>query len=361
VYKEALDGLIIDRDCSPCGLAAASKAQVIAADVTTDLRWEPSPWTQLLVGHGLRAWWSTPILSGDERVIGIFAIYRREPATPTPVEEDLIRQFAHVASIAIERSQRDAELRRTDEALGQARTELAHVARVATLNAMAGSIAHEVSQPLSGILSNASACLRMLAADPPNVARAAETAQRTIRDANRATEVIKRLRAMFSARAPTKEPLDANDVAREVIALSAGELRRSRVLIQTRLANGLPPISADRVQLQQVILNLLLNAADAMGEIEDRPRTLPVATDLEGDADVKLTFRDSGTGIDPQNVEKLFEGFYTTKPDGMGVDLSICRSIIESHGGRLWAAPNDGPGATFVFTIPSGLRPAIAI
>jgi C4-dicarboxylate-specific signal transduction histidine kinase len=235
------------------------------------------------------------------------------------------------------------------------------VARVATLNAMAASIAHEVSQPLSGILSNANTCVRLLAADPPNVAIAAETTRRTIRDANRATEVIKRLGAMFSAKPPSKESLDVNDVAREVIALSASELRRSRALIQARFGNGLPLVSADRVQLQQVILNLLLNAADAMAQVEERPRMLLITTDLDSDAGVKLTVRDSGTGIDPQNVEKLFEAFYTTKSDGMGVGLSICRSIIESHGGRLWAAPNDGPGATFAFSIPSGLRPAIAI
>jgi PAS domain S-box-containing protein len=258
----------------------------------------------------------------------------------------------------------DIEDRKHAEALlagenQQARTELAHVARVATLNAMAASIAHEVSQPLSGILSNASACVRMLATDPPNLVNAAETARRTIRDANRATEVIKRLRAMFSARAPSKESLDVNDVAREVIALSASELRRSRALIRASFGNGLPLVSADRVQLQQVILNLLLNAADAMAEVNDRPRMLLIETDLDSDSGVKFTVRDSGTGIDIQNVEKLFEAFYTTKSKGMGVGLSICRSIIESHGGRLWAASNDGPGATFAFSIPSGLRAAM--
>jgi C4-dicarboxylate-specific signal transduction histidine kinase len=231
--------------------------------------------------------------------------------------------------------------------------DLAHVARVATLNAMTASIAHEVSQPLSGILTNANTCVRMLTAEPPNVAGAAETARRTIRDANRASEVIKRLRTMFSKHTPAIEPVDLNDAAGEVIALSAGELQRSGVLLQTDFAENLPPASADRVQLQQVILNLLLNAVDAMAGIEDRPRTIQVKTGLDDSGGVKLAVRDSGTGVDPRTVDKLFEAFYTTKAQGMGVGLSICRSIIEKHNGSLWAEANHGPGATFSFCVPT--------
>jgi PAS domain S-box-containing protein len=240
-----------------------------------------------------------------------------------------------------------------EEALNRTRSELAHVARVATLNAMTASIAHEVSQPLSGILTNANTCVRFLAADPPNLAGAAETARRTIRDANRATEVIQRLRAMFSTKAATMELADLNDVAREVIALSMDELRRAGALLHTDFADTLPHISVDRVQLQQVILNLLLNAAEAMASVEDRPRTLLVRTALDDDGKVKLLVRDSGTGIDPAKMEKLFDAFYTTKAKGMGIGLSISRSIIERHAGRLWAEANEGPGATFSFCIPS--------
>jgi PAS domain S-box-containing protein len=243
-----------------------------------------------------------------------------------------------------------------DEALRQARADLAHVVRVATLNAMTASIAHEVSQPLSGILTNADTCLRMLAADPPKLAGAIETARRTVRDAHRASEVIRGLRAMFSTKAPTMEMVDLNDSAREVIALSAGELQKGGALLRTAFAEGLPPISADRVQLQQVILNLLLNAADAMAEVEDRPRILLVETDLDGEGAVRLAVRDSGTGVDPHAVEKLFEPFYTTKPGGMGVGLSICRSIIENHDGHLWAEATEAPGATFSFRIPAASR-----
>ena len=252
------------------------------------------------------------------------------------------------------------ESRLADEALNRARTELAHVARVATLNAMTASIAHEVNQPLSGILTNANTCVRMLAADPPNLTGAADTARRTIRDANRAAEVIKRLRAMFSTKAPNPEATDLNEAVYEVIALSTAELRRSGALIRTDFPDGLPLISVDRVQLQQVILNLLLNAADAMAGIVDRPRVLLIQTGLHDGGSVRLAVRDSGIGLDPDVAEKLFQAFYTTKPQGMGVGLSISRSIIESYDGRLWAEANDGPGATFSFSIPIVSAPASA-
>jgi PAS domain S-box-containing protein len=245
------------------------------------------------------------------------------------------------------------EGRLVEESLARARSELAHVARVATLNAMTASIAHEVSQPLSGILANASTSIRMLAADPADLTGAAEAARRTLRDANRASDVVNRLRAMFSKREPTAELFDLNEVAREVVALSAGELQRSRALLTLDFAGDLPLISGDRVQLQQVVLNLLMNAADAMAGVEDRPRTILVQTHLHDDASVKLDVRDSGIGLDPQAVERLFDAFYTTKPKGLGVGLAISRSIIEDHHGRLWAEANDGPGATVSFCIPA--------
>jgi PAS domain S-box-containing protein len=239
-----------------------------------------------------------------------------------------------------------------EEDLRNLRSELAHVSRVATLGALTASIAHEVNQPLSGIITNASTCLRMLNAEPPNVEGARETARRTIRDGNRASDVIKRLRALFSKRDATAEPVDLNEAAREVMALSLSELQRGRVILRTELAEDLPPVTGDRVQLQQVILNLLLNAADAMGGVEDRPRELVIRTGPdEGDC-VRLSVRDAGVGFDPQDAGRLFEAFYTTKSGGMGIGLSVSRSIIESHHGRLWATPNDGPGATFSFSIP---------
>lgn len=245
-----------------------------------------------------------------------------------------------------------------EDALNRARSELAHVTRAAALSALTASIGHEVNQPLSGILTNANTCLRMLAADPPNVVGASETARRTIRDANRAAEVIKRLRALFANKAPAMERIDLNEAARELIALSSSELQRGRVVLQTQFAGNLPIVEGDRIQLQQVMLNLLLNAADAMAEIEDRPRIVAVETAVGPEGDVKLLVRDSGIGVDPQIVHRLFDPFYTTKSQGMGVGLSISRTIIENHGGRIWAVPNDGPGATFGFSIPPAGGPA---
>lgn len=256
-------------------------------------------------------------------------------------------QLEYIASVQDVTARKLAE-----EARDRARSELTHVARVMSLGMLTASIAHEINQPLSGIVTNASTCMRMLAADPPNVEGARETARRTIRDGNRASEVVTRLRALFGKKETTNESVDLNDVAREVLALSSSELHRNRVILQQELADDLPLVTGDRVQLQQVILNLVRNASDAMSGVDDRPRQLLIRTQ-RGEADrVILTVQDAGTGFDPQAVDKLFEGFYTTKNDGMGIGLSVSRSIIESHHGRLWATLNNGPGAAFSFSVP---------
>ena len=244
------------------------------------------------------------------------------------------------------------ERRRSDEALSKARSELAHMTRVTALGTLTASIAHEVNQPLSGIITNASTCLRMLATDPPNVDGALETARRTIRDGHRASDVITRLRALFSKGKVAAESVDLNEATREVIALSQSELRRGQIQLQTEFADGLPTVTGDRIQLQQVILNLLLNASDAMSSIEDRPRHLVIRTRKDEGDRVQLTVKDSGVGLEPESLSKLFEAFYTTKKSGMGIGLSVSRSIIESHLGTLWAEHNDGPGAAFSFSIP---------
>ena len=244
--------------------------------------------------------------------------------------------------------------RMSEEALATARSKLANVARVTSLGVLTASIAHEVNQPLSGIITNAGTCLRMLDANPPNLEGARETARRTIRDGVRASDVVTRLRALFSRDEYRLESLDLNEVTREVIALTLSDLQRNRVVLQSELAEDLPAITGDRIQLQQVILNLLRNASDAMVDVDDRPRQLLIRTEREDDDRVRVSVRDAGVGVAPQNMTKLLDAFYTTKPDGMGVGLSISRSIIERHHGRLWAEGNDGPGATFSFSIPSG-------
>ncbi len=273
------------------------------------------------------------------------------------------RSIKYLHAVAHETRDRDGQLeyiasvqdvtarRLAEEASDKARSELAHVARVMTLGMLAASIAHELNQPLSGIITNASTCLRMLAADPPNVEGARDTARRTIRDGNRASEVITRLRALFCKKDATTESVNLNDAALEVIALSLADLQKNGVVLLPELADDLPLVRGDRVQLQQVILNLVLNASDAMSGVDDRPRQLVIRTEREDDR-ARLTVQDVGVGIEPSGVDKVFEPFYTTKSGGMGIGLSVSRSIIESHHGRLWATLNDGPGAAFSFSIP---------
>ena len=242
--------------------------------------------------------------------------------------------------------------RRSEEALAGLRAELAHMSRVNTLGVLTASIAHEISQPLLGIITNASTGLRMLGADPPNIEGACETVQRTLRDGRRASEVVARLRALHRKNVVMSDAVDLNEAANEVVDLLRSEMRRHHIVPQLDRADDLPPVMGDRVQLQQVMLNLLLNAIEAMHNIDGRARHLLVRTQLDAGNQVRLVVSDTGAGIDPQHADQLFDAFYTTKSEGMGIGLSVSRRIIEGHGGRLWATPNQGPGATFSFSIP---------
>ena len=244
-----------------------------------------------------------------------------------------------------------------EEALARARAELAHVARVTSLGVLTASIAHEVNQPLSGVVMNAGTCLRMLDSDPPNLEGARETARRIIRDGNRASEVVARLRALFKRKEIATDRINLNDAAREVIALSFSEMQSKRINVRNEFADSLPAIKGDRIQLQQVIQNLLRNALDAMSEIEDRPRELLIRTESEDGESVRFTIQDSGTGIAPEVVDRLFDPFYTTKEDGTGIGLYVSRSIIEAHRGCLWVATNGAPGSSFSFSIPADPAP----
>ena len=245
--------------------------------------------------------------------------------------------------------------RLSEEALGKLQSELAHMARVTSLGALTASIAHEVNQPLSGIITNASTCVRMLDADPPNIDGARETARRTIRDGHRASDVITQLRALFSKKEVTIEPVDLNEATQDVIALSLSELQRNRVILRPELADDLPLAAGDRVQLQQVILNLVRNASDAMGTVNDRARQLLIKTETDEDDQVRLSVQDVGIGFDPEVMNKLFDAFYTTKSDGMGIGLSVCRSIIASHHGRLCGRVERRSGSN-IFILDSSRR-----
>jgi PAS domain S-box-containing protein len=251
-----------------------------------------------------------------------------------------------------EQWQSNNELQRTSEALRELEATMARAAQAATVAELAASIAHEVNQPLAGIITNTSTCRRMLDAEPPNLEVARETVKRTIRDADRASEVISRLRALFNKKPFTLESFDLNDATREVVDLTLSDLHRKRVSVQSELADGLPSVTGDRIQLQQVILNLLRNGADAMAGVTSRPRRLVISTTRARGERVVLMVRDAGVGLDPMTVNRLFDAFFSTKSGGMGIGLSISRSIIERHHGRIWAAANDDVGATFAFEIP---------
>jgi PAS domain S-box-containing protein len=265
-----------------------------------------------------------------------------------------------------------SEQKRAEEALQKGQAELAHVTRVAALGELTASIAHEINQPLAAVVNNANASLRWLSRDSPNLAEAREAIGRIIRDGNRAGDVISRMRALFKQASTTREQLDINEAIEEVVILAQSEVQRSRVSLQTRLANDLPLIMADKIQLQQVLLNLLMNAIEAMSGVGEGPRELWVSsekvTGISGESEkdkfadkaladaewthVLITVRDSGPGLDPKGLARLFDAFYTTKPQGLGMGLAISRSIIEAHGGRLWAMANASRGAVFHFTLP---------
>jgi PAS domain S-box-containing protein len=470
-FNDSIHGRPVNVDSGPCAMAAALCEQVISADIAIETRWAAYEWCPMALAHGLRACWSTPIMSRAGKALGAFAIYYREPKTPTPFDQNLIAQFTHIASIAIERAQSEAALkqseaflaeeqhlnrtgsflwraatdeitwsremyriyefsesepltleranarvhpddvpmymeqiarakrepvevdfdvrlrfpdgaikylhvvshgytgksgnfeyagavqditerRRAEEALAKLRSELAHVGRVTTLGALTASIAHEVNQPLSGIITNASTCLLMLDDDPPNVEGARETTRRSLRDGRRASDVIARLRSLFAKKEGIREPVDLNDAAREVVSLAQNELHRNRVALRAELGDELPTVFGDRIQLQQVILNLIVNASQAMRDVVDRPKELILSTAGSESDSVRLSVRDVGVGFAPEDADRLFETFYTTKSGGMGVGLAVSRTIIENHGGLLWATRNDGPGATFTFSIP---------
>jgi PAS domain S-box-containing protein len=469
-YASMLDGWPIGPNNGPCARAAFLRETVIVSDFHAD---EIARNIRAMADtYCLRACWSVPIISRDNRVLGTFAVYYREPRSPSSQEYNLIEQFRDLASIAIERTQAENALRRSqaylaeaqrlsltgsfswrpetgaitwseetyrifeldpgvkptleeirrrihpddvafyqqivdrairegkdfafehrlqlaegpikhlqimahssriesndkvefvgavmdvterkrsEDALDKMRLDLAHVSRLSTLGQIAASIAHEINQPLAGIVLNGNASLRWLAGDPPHLDEAREATRRIVRDGQRAGDVITRLRSLFRREGPPAERLGMNDVIQEVIAITRGEMQKGGVTLHTHLSPDLPLVTGDRVQLQQLMLNLIMNAVEAMSDVQDRSREISISTQRGKGNEVQVAVQDSGVGLDPQGKEKLFDAFYTSKSMGMGMGLAISRSIVEHHGGRLWAVSNDGPGATFLFTIP---------
>jgi C4-dicarboxylate-specific signal transduction histidine kinase len=251
-----------------------------------------------------------------------------------------------------DRKRAEEKLRASEQRLLDAQKELAHVNRVTTMGQLTASIAHEVNQPLAGVIANAEACLRWLDRETPDLDAARRSVEWIVDDGNRASAVIRRVRALANKTDLEKMPLDVNDVVRETIALVQRELISHRVSLQMELAPALPMILGDRVQLLQVIINLVMNGIEAMQAVSDRPRELVIRSRQDETHQVFVSVTDCGVGISAENADRLFNAFFTTKAGGMGMGLSICRSIVEAHGGRMSAANNVGPGASFQFTLP---------
>jgi signal transduction histidine kinase len=250
--------------------------------------------------------------------------------------------------------ERTNQLMLASEALREAQTQLAHVNRVATMGELSASIAHEVIQPITASVTNARAALRFLNAQPPNLEETRQALGATVEQGNRATDVIERIRALIKKAPPRKDALEINGAILEVIALTRAEILKNGVSVQTQLAEGLPLIQGDRVQLQQVILNLIVNAVEAMSAVSEGARELLISTGKDASGGVLVAVRDSGPGLNPESFDRLFDAFYTTKPGGMGMGLSICRSIVEAHGGRIWASLTAAPGTTLQCILPVG-------
>jgi signal transduction histidine kinase len=311
----------------------------------------------------------SPVRFGIQGDIGVLVAGSERPDFPTAIETLLLRVAGNQATIALHEAgvgarqrqtaqeleqrveERTCELRRTSEALREAQAELAHVNRVTAMGELAASITHDVMQPITAGISDAHAARRWLGAQPPNLDEVRQSLDSIVQQGTRAADVVVRIRAMFRKAPLRKDAVEINEAIREVVVLTHGEVLKNNVAVQTQLADDLPSIQGDRVQLQQVILNLIINAVEAMSSLREGPRELLISTRNDASG-LLVTVRDSGPGLSAESLERLFDPFYTTKAGGMGMGLSICRSIVEVHGGRIWASRDFGPGATFQFTLP---------
>jgi signal transduction histidine kinase len=298
-----------------------------------------------VVNASFRTILAVPLLK-DNEIVGIIGLGRKQVQPFTDKQISLFRDFAAQATIALEITRRERQYR-------EMQSELAHANRVATMGQLTASIAHEIKQPIATARNNAAAALRFLEKSPPDVAEVREALICVVNDADRASNVVDRIGSRIKKAPPRKEVVDLNAAILEVTALTRGEAVKSGVTVGTQLAGGLPRIECDRVQLQQVMLNLIVNAIHSMSGVEEGNRELHISTLSVEPSGVRVAVRDTGHGLRAETVPRLFEPFYTTKPDGMGMGLSICRAIIEAHGGRLWATGCEPRGALFQFTIPA--------
>ena len=282
-------------------------------------------------------------------VFGVLAVLTSWMSSKRRRAEEALRQARDELDLRVQ--ERTKELRQANETLRERDAELAHVTRVMTVGELTASIAHEVNQPLAAIVTNGNACLRWLAGATPNLSEGRLAVERIIKDSYRASEVIARIRTLVKKTPPRKDRVDLNEVIIEVLALAQNEARRNRVSLKRELKEDLPLVRGDRVQLQQVVLNLIMNGLEAIARSKDGARELSISSAQDDKNNVVVAVRDSGEGLDAANLERVFDAFYTTKPEGMGMGLAISRTIIESHGGRLWATANSPKGAVFQFSL----------
>jgi len=470
-YRKAIDGLCIGPKAGSCGTAMYRKEPVIVSDILQDPLWEA--YRDVAEPYGFRACWSTPILSHSGKALGSFAMYYREPRSPSPAETRALEMATHLAGIAIERKLTHEQLRRSEaylaegqrlshtgswafnargavywseenfqiwgfnsqqgppnretvfqrihpgdrdkvlehvekalrergdyavefrivlpegtvkhihglghpvfnasgelvevvgtqldvterkhaeeerERLRQAQADLAHINRVTTMGELTASLAHEIKQPIAAAVTNAKTCMRWLGRDEPDVAEAREAASRLVKDAMRAADIISKVSLLFKKDVLQRELVDVSELAREMIVMLRSEANRYSISIRTELAEDLPKVMADRVQLQQVFMNLMLNGIEAMKEMGSGSE-LTIKSELE-DGQLLISVSDTGVGLPPEQADEIFRAFFTTKENGTGMGLPISRSIVESHGGRLWVTRNLARGATFHFTLP---------
>ena len=305
---------------------------------------DPCLLTTVNVG-GFRTALFIPMVT-DEKTIGVFTVGRTSVQPFTDKQVELVTDFAAQATIALEITRRERQLR-------EMQMELAHANRVATIGQLTASIVHEVMQPIATIVTNARVSLRLLDAPTVDLDELRQIQKDIVKGGKRAGEVINHIRDLFKKSPPRRDQWEINGAIREVIELTRGEAMKNCVTVQTELPDHLPHVHGDRVQLQQVILNLIMNAIQAMSGLTQGVRELHIGTESAGPEGVRVSVRDSGPGLSTENLQRLFEPFYTTKENGMGMGLSICRSIIEDHGGRLWASGLQPHGALFQFTIPA--------
>jgi PAS domain S-box-containing protein len=479
-YNDAVNGIVIGPSVGSCGTAAFLRKQVIVSDIATDPLW--SEFREIALAHSLRACWSTPIFSAEGKVIGTFAMYYREPRSPSPRDQEIIAQITHLAGVAIQRKLAEDALRRSEtylaeaqrlthtgswafnvvtetlmhsseehsrlfgfdpelgipsfeeltqrihpedraralqafenpirarkdfdahfrilhpdgttkyvygtghpvfnasgevgefvgivmdvterkraeeerERLREAQAELAHINRVTTMGELTASLAHEVNQPIAAAVTSANSCIHWLAGDVPNLDKARASAMRIVEDGTRAAEIISRIRLLFQKGAPQWRLVDVNEIIGEMVLLLRGEVTRYSISVRTELAAELPQVMGDRVQLQQVMMNLITNSIDALKAV-DGTRELAIQSHRSEKERILVSISDTGVGLPPRQADQIFNAFFTTKPNGTGMGLRICRSIVESHGGHLWAGNNSSRGASFFFTLPakSGAR-----